>query len=258
MDMGEQSNTRRRIASVERAMEILEAVMELEGARVSELATHLDMAKSTVHNYLSTLHDLNYLVKEGDTYQIGTRFILFGEYSRTRNEEFSMVRQKATNLAEQTEERSQFVIEEFGRGVFLYRESGEHAVEAGSGIGKRMFLHSTAAGKSILAHLPESQVQEILDRWGLPAVTSATITDETELFEELERIRDRGFAINREENIEGLHAVGVPVRTKQGNVIGALSISGPTNRMKGEYLMEELPDLLLGTANELELNIAYS
>lgn len=246
------------VKSVERSMRIVETVMEMEGARVSELAAELDMAKSTVHGYLATLHGLGYLVKEGEVYQIGTRFLQFGEYSRTRKDEYGMAAQKVTELAEETEERSQFVIEERGRGVFLYRESGAHAVETGSGTGKRMYLHSTSAGKAILAHLPDGTVDEILDRWGLPAVTPATITDEAELRDELADIRDRGFALNREENIEGLHAVGVPVQPQDGTVIGALSISGPTHRLKGDYLLEDLPDLLLGTANELELNIAYS
>jgi DNA-binding IclR family transcriptional regulator len=246
------------VKSVERAMEIVETVMEMEGAGVSELAAELDMAKSTVHGYLATLHRLGYLVKEGERYQIGTRFLRFGEYSRTRKPEYGMAAKKVTELAEETEERSQFVIEELGRGVFLYRESGAHAVETGSGTGKRMYLHSTSAGKAILAHLPDETVDGILDRWGLPAVTPATITDEGTLRDELADIRDRGFALNREENIEGLHAVGVPVQLQDGTVIGALSISGPTHRLKGEYLLDDLPDLLLGTANELELNITYS
>lgn len=239
-------------------MEIVEKVMELEGAGVSELATELDMAKSTVHGYLATLHQLGYLIKEEETYQLGTRFLQLGEYSRTRKVEYRMAARKVTELANETDERSQFVIEEQGRGVFLYRESGAHGVETGSGTGKRMYLHSTSAGKAILAHLPDGIVDEILNRWGLPAVTSSTITNEDDLRNELAEIRDRGFAINREENIQGLHAVGVPVKPQGGQVIGALSISGPTHRLKGDYLVKELPNLLLGTANELELNIAYS
>lgn len=247
-----------RVQSVERAMEIVETAMEMEGAGVSELAAELDIAKSTIHGYLATLHHLGYLVKEEEGYQIGTRFLRFGEYSRTREPEYRMAAKKVTELAEETEERSQFVIEELGRGVFLYRESGAHAVETGSGTGKRMYLHATSAGKAILAHLPDETIDQILDRWGLPAVTPATITDEGTLRDELAEIRERGFALNREENIEGLHAVGVPVQRQDGTVIGALSISSPTHRLKGKYLLNDLSDLLLGTANELELNIAYS
>jgi DNA-binding IclR family transcriptional regulator len=169
-----------------------------------------------------------------------------------------MAAEKVRDLAERTDERAQFVIEEQGRGVFLYCESGAQAVKTGSGTGKRMYLHSTSAGKSILAHLPESEIETIIDEWGLPAVTSNTITDRETLFEELAEIRDRGYAFNNEENVEGLHAVGAPLILEDQGVIGALSISGPTHRMKGETFTQELPNLLLGTINELELNIVYN
>lgn len=246
------------VKSVERGMKIVETIRERGGATVTEVANELGTAKSTVHGYLSTFHDLGYLINEGGTYHIGTKFLRIGEHSRTRREEYTMAAEKIQELAEQTDERSQFVIEEHGRGVFLYRGFGSHAVETGSETGKRMYLHSTSAGKSILAHLPEGKVEEIIDQWGLQSLTSNTITDKAELFEELADIRDRGYAFNREENIEGLRAVGVPLTSGQRGVIGALSISGPTHRMKGEWLRTDLPDLLLGTANELELNITYS
>lgn len=246
------------VKSVERAMDILEVIRESEGARVTDLADDLNLAKSTVHGYLSTFHNLGYLTKTRGVYYIGTKFLRLGEHSRTYRDEYIMASKKVSELADRTDERAQFVIEEHGKGVFLYRESGGHAVETDSEAGKRMFLHSTSAGKCILAHLSENKVEAIIERWGLPSITPNTITSQEELFEELKEIREREFAFNLEENIEGLHAVGVPLTTKQNQIIGALSISGPTHRMKGEWLQTELPDLLLGTVNELELNIAYS
>jgi DNA-binding IclR family transcriptional regulator len=89
-------------------------------------------------------------------------------------------------------------------------------------------------------------------------LTDRTITDEDELFAELDRVRERGYSTNNEENIEGIRAVGVPVMHSEGRPIGALSISGPVHRMKGEWFDREIPDLLLGTTSELQLNIAYS
>lgn len=256
--MSNHPRPKKSIQSLERGVEILELIMELEGAGVSELADRLDMPMSTVHGYLSTLYDLEYLVKEGDSYQISTRFLRLGGYSRERKREYRMAAKKVTALAEETGERSQFVIEEHGQGVFLYRAFGAHAVETDSKIGKRMYLHCTSAGKAILAHLPADEVESILATQGLPAVTGNTTTDEDALFDELSEIRDRGYSTNHQENIEGLNAIGVPVQTAQGEIFGSLSISGPSHRLKGDYLHEELRDLLLGTANELELNITYA
>ncbi|MFB6165832.1 MAG: IclR family transcriptional regulator [Haloarculaceae archaeon] len=246
------------VKAVERAMTVIEAVREADGGRVTALAEELGLAKSTVHGYLSTLHELGYLTKEDDVYYVGAKFLRLGEYSRTRRPEYVMAAEKVTELAAATDERAQFVIEEHGRGAFLYRESGSHAVETDSEAGKRMYLHTTSAGKCILAHLPDERVEAIIDRWGLPAMTPNTITDREAMVEELAAIRERGYAYNRAENIEGLHAVGVPLTTRQHGVVGALSISGPSHRMKGDWFERELPDRLLGTANELELNIAYA
>jgi DNA-binding IclR family transcriptional regulator len=248
----------RTVKTTETAFTIIEGLEELDGARVTELADHLGLAASTVHSHLATLYEMGYVVKEGDRYLIGSRFLKLGETAKERKEAYELARPKVKALAEETEERCQFIVEEHGRGVYLHRETGNRAVWTDSGLGKRVSLHSTASGKSVLANLPEERVDAILDRWGLPAQTDNTITDRTELFEELDVIRERGYAVNKEESTDGLRAVGVPVMDGSGDLLGALSVSGPSHRMKGEWFESEIPDLLLGTANELKLNLKYS
>jgi len=96
-----------------------------------------------------------------------------------------------------------------------------------------------------------AEVEAYIDRNGLEAVTEHTIADPDVLFEELEQIRERGYATNTEETVEGLGAVSVPIKDHDDGVIGALSVSGPINRVgEGEY-----SQLLLDTKKELELNI---
>lgn len=240
------------------AFSILEALLEADGATITQLAEELGMAKSTVHRHLMTLYEREYVVREDDVYCISLRFLEFGEHARTRNKGYQLIKAKVEQLAEETEERVQFIVEEHGYGVYVYRATGSRGVQTDPGIGKRIQLHSIAAGKAILAFLPAEQTEAIIDRRGLPAITSNTTTDCETLLRELERIREKGFSVNNQENVNGLRAVGVPVKDKDGSVLGALSISGPTHRMKGEWFEQELPNLLLGTANELELNIAYA
>jgi len=124
--------------------------------------------------------------------------------------------------------------------------------------GIQRHLHSTAAGKAILAEMPEQRVMDIISEHELPAETEHTITDPDSLVEELDEIREHGIAYNDEESVEGLRAVGVPVRGSNGIAIGALSVSGPSNRLRGEVFREEIPNIMLGHANEVELNIRYS
>lgn len=246
-----------RIESVERSFEIVDAVQELDGARVTELANYLDLPPSTVHSHLKTLESCRYLVKEGDIYQIGLEFLVRGGYARIRKAAYKMAFDTVEELATETEERAQFIVEEHGRGIYLHTATGSHAVQVNSRIGGVSYLHASAAGKAILAHSPESKRDEIIDKWGLRRFTDNTITDRRELEEELQTIRNRGFSFNEEESIEGLRAVGAPVLDASGQIVGSFSVSGPTNRMKGDWFDSEIPDLLLGAANELELNIEF-
>ncbi|QLG60313.1 IclR family transcriptional regulator [Halorarum salinum] len=247
-----------RVKTIERMFIITDALQELNGARISELGDYTDLANSTVYRHLNTLNDMGYVMKEGDIYHIGLGFLDIGEYARNRKKAYQLAKPKVQELAEATDERCQFVVEEHGRGVYVHVETGSHAVETNSRIGKRLYLHSTSVGKSILAHLPNQRISEIVDKWGLPKRTENTITSREGLKKELHQIREDGVAYNREGNIKGLRSVGTPVLSPSGQILGALSISGPTHRMKGDKYEETLPDLLLGAANELELNLEYS
>lgn len=245
------------VKATEKTFRILEAIQELEGARITELSDYLDMPLSTVHSHVSTLEETHYLIKEGDTYHIALRYLDLGGYARNRKREYKHAADTVSKLATQTEERVQFIVEEHGRGIHVFSETGENAVQVNARVGKRSYLHASAAGKAILAELPEQRRNEIIDQWGLKPITSETITDRAVLRSELESVRDVGYGFNKGESIDGLNAVGVPINGNEGTVVGALSISGPTNRLKGRRLEDELPDLLLGAANELELKIVY-
>ncbi|UHQ96379.1 IclR family transcriptional regulator [Natrinema halophilum] len=246
------------IQAGEKLLTVIEAIQELDGARVSELADHLGYTKSTVHRYLATLESQEYVVKERGTYHIGLRFLDIGEHAATRKKAYTMAESKVAELAEETQERAQFVVEEHGKAVYVHREIGNNAVRTDPGLGKRIPIHAAAAGKAILAYTPEEKVQHIIETRGLPAMTEHTITDPEELFEDLELTRDRGYTINENEILEGLSAIGVAIQDENERAIGALSVSGPTHRMKGEWFKEDLPSLLMGTANELELNTSHS
>jgi DNA-binding IclR family transcriptional regulator len=246
------------VRTAETLFEIVEYLKRNDGATITEVTSELDYAKSTVHRHLSTLSEMGYVVREDNRFHVGLRFLDLGQHARTRRKGYGLAKKKVEELAETTGERAQFIVEEHGKGVYLHRSFGEHAVRTDPGIGSRIPLHATAAGKALLANVPESQRFEIIEQTDFEPITDNTITDPEVLFDELDTIRERGYSFNRQENLKGLHAVGVAVTSQADDVIGALSISGPTHRLKGEWFQEELPDLLLGTANELELNIVHS
>lgn len=240
------------------SLELIEAVRVLDGATLEEVSEYTGISTSTVHRHLSTLRNYSYIVKEDDVYRIGLKFLSMGGYAQRQIDSYPAIKEKVDQLAAETGERAQFIVEEHGQRVYLYTEVGESAVQTGAHVGKRGEIYSSAGGKAILANLPDERVREIIDEHGFTETGRNTITSRETLFERLEEIRERGYAFNRQETTEGVHAVGSAVTGPDGNVLGALSVSGPAHRLKRDILMEELPEQILGAVNELELHIQHS
>jgi hypothetical protein len=162
------------------------------------------------------------------------------------------------DLVLNADELANLVVEEHGWGVYLAVERGENAVAIDTYVGKREHLHSTAAGKAILAHLPTERVEAIVERRGLPGHTTDTLTSREALFERLDTIRERRFAFDREENLPGLRCVAAPITSDDGTVLGGISVSGPTSRLEGDRLEHELSDQITRISNIIEINVTYA
>jgi DNA-binding IclR family transcriptional regulator len=245
----------RGVKATGRTLSIIEGLQRLNGARVTELAEELDVSKSTVFNHLATLQKRGYVVMEGDQYYLGLRFSNLGRYARNRKESYVWARELADYLESNTNLESAVVVEENGIGKYLKSETGDVTdPNIYPQVGGRVHLHATAAGKAILAELPREDVEWIADRWGLPAQTDNTITDLDRLFEELETVRQCGYAVNEGENSEGVRAVGAPIFEpgSASTLLGAVSVSGPKYRMNGEWLEEELPEKVLSLVDRFE------
>lgn len=251
------SNTPHRVRTTRKTFRIIEALKGRESAGVTSLADDLDMNKSTVHNHLSTLVEEGYVVREGEEYRLGLQFLELGGYIRSQMELYEVAETEVKQLAKETGELANLAVEEQGRIVYLYRSKGDRAVDLDTYAGMRASMHSTALGKAILAYMPKEQVNNIIDRYGLPEESSATITDRDSLMEELQEIREQGFAQDREERLEGLRCVAAPI-SGGDRVLGGVSVSTPTSRMKFERADETIPELVQSAANVIELNITHS
>lgn len=259
---GDDSDTApRTLKTVLKSIEVIDALITLEGAGVTELAHHLDMSKSTAYTYLKTLERGELVTKNDNEYRLSYNFLVAGEYVRNRSLLYQVGKDEIDELAAETGHYAHLVIEENGRGINLYKAKGEEAIGDDYQAAKfqqRDYLHITASGKAILAYLPRDRVETIIDQYGLPARTNQTITDKDHLLEHLSDIRERGFAYNNEEEIEGFRAVGAPITQRNGEVLGSVSMSGPTSVLKGESFYEDLTELVTKTANIIEVNINMS
>ncbi|MFC6825291.1 IclR family transcriptional regulator [Halopelagius fulvigenes] len=252
------TNSSRKIETVQNTCRIIDALRTSGGAGVTEISNELDFAKSAVHGHLATLQDESFVVKEGHTYSLSLQFLQIAEEVKNQIADHKIVRKEVMHLAEETGEVVHFAAEEEGDIVYLSKARGEVAVETASRIGKRMPMYSTSLGKAILAELPAERSEQILEQQKLSKKTDRTITDPDRLKEDLEETRRRGYAIDDEENIRGVRCIGMAVAGPDAEVMGALSVSGPSKRMTDERMESELNDQIAQAANVIEVNSRYS
>jgi len=246
------------VSTSKKTIMILDALHELGSAGVTELASAVDMHKSTVHNHLSTLKSEDLVVQRDDKYTLGLRLLEFGGRARDQRSLYDITTPEIERLASQTGELANLVVEEYGHGVYLVCEKGDKAVNLDIYPGVRRLLHVTASGKAILAHLPTERVDEIIEHHGLPTKTDKSITDRDVLLDHLEEVREQGFAVDDEEHINGLRCIGTPILSDDGTVLGAVSISVPVTRMDDDQFYNEVPDIVRSATNVIELHIQNS
>lgn len=246
------------IKSVDTVFHIVELLKSNDGATASELMDEFDVSRSTAYRHLRTLESHGYAIREGDTYHLGLRFVEMAQYSKQRKGAYEIAEGVTETLAAQSGDRASFVVEENGLGIVLAVEIGEHGLFADISVGQRFHLHASAVGKAILARYPRNRVEAIVDQHGLERKTERTITTCEALFEDLDATRERGYAINYAERIDGVRAVAVAVEDEDDNVIGAFGVSGSSRRLTEERLHGELPDILLSLAEEFTLRNRYS
>lgn len=245
------------VRTTARSFDIIETLRELDGARLTEISAHLDLPDSTVHNHLRTLVQRGYVVRTENTYRVSLRFLELGEYARSRRKIYEVAKPEVDELAAETEESANLLVEEDGLGVCVYNAQAGDAIPLDMYPGKHVVLHATALGKAILAYLPESKVERIFDERGLLARTPETIVNRDELLAELETVREQGFAVDDEERVRGVRCIAVAIKSETGQVIGAISVSGPASHIDSD-LRDRLVDELRRAKNIVELKLAHA
>ncbi|WP_161973216.1 IclR family transcriptional regulator [Halostella litorea] len=235
--------------TTEQAIHVLDAIRRGNGATISDLRSEFDLSRSTLYTHLNTLTDAGLVVRENGRYWVGTRFKEFSVAAENRKPSYQLVKNEIQYLEEEFEAETEFLVEEAGRvNVIYHSENIDHSRV-------RLHAHNTAAGKAILADLPDQRVEEILDRHGLPQQTANTITDRDELYDELATVAERGYAYNNSECFDGYHGIGATVNGIDGSILGAITLGGPIYRIPEKRLKNELVDALRNTIDEIEDSI---
>jgi DNA-binding IclR family transcriptional regulator len=245
------------IKSVERTMNIVDLLAEEGEMTLGEIADTLGHPKSTLHDHLKTLQDLDLLVNERNGYKLSGKFLEIGSKWRSTKDIYQISKEEVDELANNIEEHASLMIEEGGMGCVLYTAKGPKSIKLSIHPGIQSPLNTTASGKAILAYLPEKRIHEIVGNRGLPKLTENTITDLETLKTELSEIRSRRYGTNHDEQVEGISGYAVPILSQDQRVYGAVSVYGPSYRINTPEKEAEFIDLLQQSANVLEMDLAY-
>jgi IclR family acetate operon transcriptional repressor len=248
------SPSRYRVGSVARALRILDLVAEgpSEGITLSELARSLGISKSATYALVRTLTDFDFLrtVDPGPRYLLGMALVRLGD-DATRSVPLGQICEPVlTEMVRETGLTCRAAVAAEGHPVFVSRVHAQGAIRFNTPLGIRELPHATSAGKAILAMLPADVVERVLEDSGMPVRTSRTITSLEDLVRDLEVTRRRGYAIDDEEDAEGVFCIGAPFFDHGGRVAGALSATGIKLDLPA-HRIEELGRRVRAGANEV-------
>jgi IclR family acetate operon transcriptional repressor len=221
------------LQSVRRAISALEEVSDAGSIGVSELGRRLGVHKATASRLVATLSERGLLERDPltDRFRLGFGLIRLAGAAMAGLDIVRVAHPILEELAERTEETVNLGVLAGDAVVYVDQVTGTRSIVAVSWVGRRTPLHCTSNGKVLLAFAEPAARDQLLEA-PLVAMTSRTITDPDVLQRQLQDVVRRGYAQTVEELEEGLNAVAAPVRQTGGEVIAALSVSGPVFRMR--------------------------
>src|SRR6202166_3746282 len=222
--------SRYRVQVLDRALAALEVLANSSTeCSLAEICATLKLHKSTAHRLMMVLEQHRLVEKNADTgrYRLGLKLYEFGSKAFGAIDLRRHARPYLDRLQREISETVFFCMLDDGQVFYIEKIESHQSVRTGCTVGSRAPAYCTAVGKAMLAELPDAEVNDIVRRWGLKAITAKTITTAAALRTELKAIRSRGYAIDNEEKEEGLRCIGAPVRGHSGKLLSAISVSGP-------------------------------
>jgi DNA-binding IclR family transcriptional regulator len=251
------------VQAIERACSILDLLGRgKQTYSIRELASQLNLPKPTVHRMLTTFCRFGYVIQDevSKEYRLGFRLVELGQAVLDRIDVRKDAEPCLHRLAARVQETVHLAILDKNEIVYLEkveRMDDPKGLRMASRVGMRIFAHSCAVGKVLLAFMPDRSKTKIFSEKGLPRLTENTIVDAEQLQEHLTMVEEQGYAVDDEENEVGIRCVAAPVRNDRGKVIAGISISGPTVRVSLERIHQELGREVMKTAAEVSSRLGF-
>jgi len=246
------------VQSVSRALRALELIAAEGELGVSDLGRGLGVHKATASRLAATLAAGGLVERDpvSDRYRLGFGLIRLAGAAMASIDLVRTAHPILEELAERTRETVNLGVLSGDGVIYIDQVSSAHLVASTNWVGRRTPLHSSSSGKVFLAHMSESERQQVLAR-PLEAFTPRTLTDPAQLGRQLDEIRAAGYSTIQDELEEGLNAVAAPVRQLNGDVAAALSVSGPSFRIRSVDLAR-LGRLTIDAAGAISRRLGYS
>lgn len=235
--MSERSSEPRRDGGVRAVTRALDLLIELGAwdrpATLTELARRVDLHPTTALRLLDSLRSRGFVHQTANrAYVLGAQNFELGSAYLRNVSVWSQANQLADELAATTGETASVGVLDAGQILYIAIARGQQDMGIASAPGTRHPAYCTSLGKAILADLPGEQVLEILRKDPPVRLTPSTLTNVAALQRDLALTRRRGFSVDNEERTPGVVCIGAAVRDHKGDPVGALSISGPAERMR--------------------------
>jgi DNA-binding IclR family transcriptional regulator len=228
------SKDRYLINSILRACNILKCFSGAKSHfKISELARHLGLDRSTTYRILLSLEQARFVEKDEKTgtYSLGLAAFETGNAYLMQTDLIQVSKPIMTELAQKVQETVHLAVLSDIEIVYVDKVDSPRTLGVMSKLGQRGPLHCTSLGKTLLAFQPEDEQTRTIQRIRMTPFTSRTITSKQKLIEELRVIKKQGYALDRREIEEDVECIGAPIRNHLGDVIAALSISGPQRKI---------------------------
>jgi len=256
----EKENPNYPIKVLDKTFSILDILLQHGSSmHMTEISEKLGLYPSTIHRILDTLKYWGYVEQDpkSQKYRLGLKLL---ELGMAKLHQMDLAREATPYLKELVKQCNETVhlgVLEGGEVLYLAKEESSQTIRMISYVGKRAPLHCTSLGKVLLAYLSAEERKKILGEKVLPRLTENTITDKRELEKELDKVREQGFALDREENEKDVRCVAAPIRNYQGEVIAAVSISSPIFRLD-KNIQNNLKEALIETSKKISMRLGYN
>jgi DNA-binding IclR family transcriptional regulator len=256
---GAERQTNGGVQSVVRALRLIDALGESRGeVGIADLSKRVGLHVSTAHRLLATLIQQGYCRQNPETgrYALGAKLFHLGEVCLGQLDLRGLARPFLERLSRETGETANLVVLDGQEVLYLDKVESPQNLRIFSRIGHRAPLYCTAVGKVLLAYRAAAESEALMGKEPLKPLTRHTVTSLTRLRRELAKVREQGFALDKEECEEGAYCLAVPVRNAQGRIEAALSVSGPTVRL-GDHRIPDLVPLMRRASEQLSAQLGF-